>query len=715
MSYKLTLRPWIGYDEIAPVDVEVETVDSLMAAARRLVGAGDKEFIKLYYCALNAEGLPINKDTRKHVTTTGDFELARRESSSVVWVCVGGSPATSPQRQKPRSPFIVEDFASVGFSDLPELYEDSAFDSVVNAFLSRPQDGVLAVMMAIPGSGKSRTVFSASERMKLKHIRIKFLDAELKLIRDCIRGAGDYVRDYSEWQDELSVVIKKLLDEKLAGTHEPCVLHVDDAQTLMGNDIVTRAAWTLGSNPWNLVMPTLCSVLHGLLNTNRDLHCVVSGTNFFAPLVLYTGSEAKTSYLPIEGTFPPDWVMRSLVEKYFRIPESLMGAMREHVAFLSGNRRAIQHFLVSLKLVLERKRNDDDLSIAELLDVRRHAFRLWKDPIDSALGGSSSVAVLAVAAIVFPEGFSGVMIKDGSAITFPMNQLPREATQFGLAGGLNLNVSKNSVSVCIPKGCVWEFMCSLTTSALAQPNVAEVEAFVRVAKSVETERGHVFERLVACELSMIGTDARCPFYEWIAKAWKGQGRLVPDPLVFGQPFVYESCIRDMEWLPHQVYCVKEKATDVGKRVVDVGFPVWWIDGRIKKTLRLMCELKKGYATADLWRLCRKYFEDMKECAAMNEDVIVCFVASVSFLQTFPEKRPVQTGVSAHDSRRNCMELIEKNHQFIIVDDVVSHSQFRLAEILDCKAEADVKSLTVGVADIYLGTPSKETRGNEETK
>ncbi len=80
-------------------------------------------------------------------------------------------------------------------------------------------------------------------------------------------------------------------------------------------------------------MPTVCTVLHDLMNWHDDLRCVVSGTNFFAPLVVSTGSEAKTEHIEIDGTFPPAWVLKNLVEKYFRIPEKLKSDMMEHVTF----------------------------------------------------------------------------------------------------------------------------------------------------------------------------------------------------------------------------------------------------------------------------------------------------------------------------------------------------------------------------------------------
>jgi hypothetical protein len=606
MSVELVLRPWIGYDEVDPKRVSVSSKEQLMEEARALVGCAKDEAVKLYYCELNDAGLPKEKEQRVMIAGPENMRLAKEKGGGVVWVCVGGSPTTSPQKQKPRSPYLVPEFASVGFADLPELYSDSALLSLTDNLRGEAQDQVLLLMMAIPGSGKSRTVMSACAGAKICQVRIKFLDDALGVIRSRIRDVKGSMK-YQEWKDLLSNVIKGLLNEKLGTIKGPCVVHIDDAQTLMGTSVVKREGWD-GANeigdPWDLVMPTLCSVLHSHLCEFAERRCVVSGTNFFAPLVLSTGSEAKTCHMVIDGTFPPKWVMSELVDKYFRIPESLRNEMVEHVTFLSGNRRAIQHFLVQLKLVVANKQSGDEFSALELCKVRNEAFSLWSYPILKALGGNpSSVAVQAVAALVFPEALSGRW--EDSCIKFPLDKLPQSVKEFGLAGGLNLVIRDLEVVISVPRGCVWEFLSSLVAASFAnRSSVIEVEAFVRVAQSVDIEKGHAFERLFACELTMMRRDGGGPLYAWIAKAWRGRGKLVPDPFVFGQPFVYESCIQDAKWASHQVYCVREEADAVKNRVVDVGFPMFLAEDNYPvKPVRIMCELKNGYKEAKLWRLC----------------------------------------------------------------------------------------------------------------
>jgi hypothetical protein len=164
----------------------------------------------------------------------------------------------------------------------------------------------------------------------------------------------------------------------------------------------------------------------------------------------------------------------------------------------------------------------------------------------------------------------------------------------------------------------------------------------------------------------------------------------------------------VKWAPHQVYCVQEKAVDVGNRVVDVGFPMFLINANAPvERMRIMCELKKGYSEAELWRLCWAYFKEMKQYAKKNADVLVYFVAAEPFCEHEPASKVAKKGLNAHDSRNECLKLMKENMQFVIMDDVVSHSRFPLAEIFGCSADPKIEALSDGISSIYLGTPLKD--------
>lgn len=679
----------------------VETMDKLLKEARKVVKS---QSVKLYHMPLGKTGLPEDANKRQQLTTESDFELAERNGGGTVWICEGGSPESSPQRKKPRSPFVVQNYAGINFNDLPELYEDEAFRKMKELLTCRFQDEHLQFILAIPGSGKSRTVQAATSALKIEHCRTKFLEAgSLNLIQKAIASNKGKLHFYEEWKQLLADVIKDILLELLPKTEGGVVLHVDEAQTLMGRKVVARKEWTQGGDPFDLVMPSMCSTLLAMMHDDSNLRCVITGTNFFAPLELNTGSEAKLDFVPLSGTFPSRWVMESLVNKYFLIPDELTEAMEEHVLFLSGNRRAIQHFMCELKVLLDCKSEKDGLSRDELDNARETAFENWCNPIKRALGGARKKAVQAMATIAFPEAFGG-SLTDKQKLVFPVKCFPDEVKEYCLAGGLNLSLSEENITVHIPRGCVWELLCFLTSDTLEIQNCEEVLAFVRVARSVETESGHLFERLMACELSML-SKGKSRLYSRLDELWEGEGKLMADPLVFGQPFHYESRIRDLKWEPHHVYCVKEKASDTGQRVVDVGFPMLLNTGPKIKRMKFMCELKKGYNMPKLWGLCWKYFQDMLSYAANNDDVIVCFIASEQFMNEIPQRAKVKEGnISAYDARTKCMELIMQEPRFIIFDNAKMFSMFPLGSILCGESDPQVDTLRDGVAGMYLGTP-----------
>jgi hypothetical protein len=236
---------------------------------------------------------------------------------------------------------------------------------------------------------------------------MKFMEADVDKIQEVMKANVGQAKSYDDWRKALSPVIEQILSALVPTERSPYVLHVDDVQTMMGNVFARVVDWDEKVDPWNFVMPTLCGWLQSLMVASPDARCVLSGTNFFAPLVVNTGSVAETSFLSIDGTFPPDWVMKNLVQKYFQIPPARLDQVRNHVTFLSGNRRAVQHYMVDLKLLLRYKREGDDLSTKELEKVRDSAFKKWSDPVLHALGRKSEGAITAVALITFPEVFGG--------------------------------------------------------------------------------------------------------------------------------------------------------------------------------------------------------------------------------------------------------------------------------------------------------------------
>ncbi len=100
---------------------------------------------------------------------------------------------------------------------------------------------------------------------------------------------------------------------------------------------------------------------------------------------------------------------------------------------------------------------------------------------------------------------------------------------------------------------------------------------------------------------------------------------------------------------------------------------------------------------------------MRVYATENTDVNVCFVASKSFVSYEPRQARVEQGISVHASRVNSLERLKENKRLIVVDDVVNHSLFPLADILrgvDVDLEVD-RPAEEPSTTMHVGTPSKD--------
>lgn len=332
-----------------PFAVEVDTFDALAAEARVFVNAAEGQVVRLFYACFNEGGVPRSAQDRVPLVETAQFESVVRDGDSVVWVSVGSaSPTSNPQKRKPQSPFIRPGHNDVTFEILPELFEDTALATMTEALRARRADPHLVLMLAIPGSGKTRTVAESTHALSYRCARVHIIlgaSSDSDPIEKCIKEAAaeGKLLSYAEWKLRFGSVFEKIFKEHLdglgAGSGER-VLHVDDVQTLMRGTVVSRKkTWDPATgDPHDIVLAAACGVLHRLMYNDSRLRCVVTGTNFFAPLALNTGADAKVLFVAIDGTFPPEWVLNCLVHKYFDVPVDLHDAVREHVTFLCGNR-----------------------------------------------------------------------------------------------------------------------------------------------------------------------------------------------------------------------------------------------------------------------------------------------------------------------------------------------------------------------------------------
>jgi hypothetical protein len=185
------------------------------------------------------------------------------------------------------------------------------------------------------------------------------------------------------------------------------VVHVDEAQVLMGHVLVTRSmpvdSW-LG-NPAALrsfALPQLCDYLNVLANRWPNIVIVMTGTNAFSSLVLNAGSQLKVGHIPLLGRFPVDWVMQELVGPHFELSAELKREMLVQLESMCANRRACWYFLRGLWQ--NSQLTHGALSVKMVRDA---AATGWSDGIRRDLAADSAVVIRAWALLEMPEAYNG--------------------------------------------------------------------------------------------------------------------------------------------------------------------------------------------------------------------------------------------------------------------------------------------------------------------
>jgi hypothetical protein len=563
----------------------------------------------------------------------------------------------------------------------------------------------VALLFAIPGSGKSRTVEQAAKKHDYR--RFKFRDDHTERFLSLIEQEK---HDYDGWKRIFSELAKEILTPLLEPAKDGglVVLHIDDAQTLMSDKVVTRNDWDAQTgNPWDLVMPSVCSRLSSLADHHDKFRVVISGTNFFGPLMFNGGSQMKAREVTIDGMFSTDFV-NALIDKYFKFDRDVREKVRHDVEFIRANRRATEHYLRLLYQCVSDKRSGDVVTVDEIAGCRNRAERAWSEPIVKSLGRATETAVRTLAVLMFPDTYGGKSSDEGELV-FPLDRFPHEVLRFALAGGLNIQMRTEDVRVRRPSGCVWQFLLSRCCLALQSDNALDLSAFVQVSKSVPIDVGHALERSLACELTMLSDSCRLysAFTTQLAKIADYQ----PDPMCFARSFVYQPIIAEAPWPDHTVLCVVEDPKASGRRLVDIGFPllrrVQTDSSAAPPMLRVMCEVKSGYENelSKLWKLCFKFFDKMKPIVEQDASVVACFVAEARFTNHKPQKKK-STGVNAHASKINVQKLMRSSLRYLIVEDICSFAVLPLRQMIAGDKVIELQTLTSEFTTLYLGSPNK---------
>jgi hypothetical protein len=594
------------------------------------------------------------------------------------------------------------------------------------------------LLFAVPGAGKTFSVGQAILSLNLPCHREKFVDVHtfIEQLKDLAKhssastfdGAKEVFKDACAqfFQSIWSVNKIRAPDDR-----KTFVLHFDESQLLMGNHLVSRHDSDVSKNLYDYVMPAFCDAANLLLKEHKWLKIVFTGTNFFTPLVLNVGSQLKTHSIKLLGRFPLWWVIEHLNESFD------LGAMngdelKKVVEPLCANRRATNYLVRELQfsLHLNSPPSSGAFVYAAILRAVEAAYAGWRNPILQALGDNRSAVLAQVFSLLTYPASLDESVKfltvdeignvDWIAVEVVRvlrSRLSDDVKSYLLAGGLNVWLDGDYVLVEQPIGCVRKLWSELlSTHFTANTNVEQVKAFFTVAYSNESVKGHAFERLLACELTLCNSK----LHSLISKKTKTDFH--PDALAMSQPFVYESKIHQADWtstdLQHRVMCVKEEGSS--GRLVDVGFPLLTVDGG--DMWKMLVELKYGYPQADLWRLCWTFFDKMQAAAVSSASkAVAIFLSSVTFLNHAPRQANVKAGLSAFDSRAKVLALMNQRPKQFIILDVSELTKYtvlpfhKIMEHISCQTSplsdtsVVVNGATTAFASMYVsGSPTPQS-------
>ena len=544
------------------------------------------------------------------------------------------------------------------------------------------------------------------------------LRAEMQISRGVVR--------FEAVKERLCAILRPMLSTWVLGPelereNRRAVLHVDEAQFLLGTKVFGKGSMVEmadRSQVMSCVLPAVCDVLHGLASERPWLRLVFSGTNFLAPLVINPGSQLKTFPVQLLGRFRYEWVHEQL-STYFALPADAVSLVEQEVRDLCANRRAVQFLFRELRTALMVCHSE-----AEARAAVRNGARAAADEWRRGLGaGLSVMAVQTFAHVLFPESMGGLRGTRNiggetvAIVSLPSKRLPSAVREFALAGSINIWAPQSEVLwLEEPVGCLRAMMADMCAAALDPRNREELDAFIRVAVSVPTDKGHVLERALACEATLVGS----PLFGWIAQNKFASLGLTRDMRSLGVPFGYEprilSAANAMGDMRGRVLCTTEDPRAKGQRVVDVCVP---LRTRDFAEGRMLFELKDVADETRLCRACAEYFQTLDDSKDFEKNDVAVFFSVHSFMSTQPQQRAVKSGLSAHDSWAVVAEMTGRPSSRFAVVELASGvpttlSILNISRHLSATAASAVSAvhlvtsstspLVVGVGSPHLGTP-----------
>ena len=577
------------------------------------------------------------KDANRYVADDPDLGVMFQLSPS-------NTPNSSPTREEYREITPVQGesafrecvqglFNENPFTDaVPSLYKDEAI-AMLEDFFRQSSDcldpKVVALILAMPGSGKTRTVQEAARSLDLGYH--KFRMSTIKFV------TAEDVRQYVERK------IKEICG--VAGNNsipidgmKKIVIHFDEIQTMMKEP---------KNGEENCLVTSLAIACDGLVHDQEGRHrswlkFVITGTNIFTDEMINIGSEVKTDFIPMDGSFSLNFVTQvanehDLISSFGKRDDGYLERCRH-------NRRFTERFFFQL---WRRSRNGPDRTGSVVED----AYEAALDEMCRQISGNmktensrtgnvrtTSVPISKVACAVFAK----ILLVDPKVIVDGVTTLTGcskiEKAYIG-GGGLNVKqMSDDDISIFYPDGCVLELLERMVGRRSSRHCCKTIIAFLRVNAVLRFGiRGHLFEWLIAYDITSPRSELNALMSQNRLNACVGS---VP----VSDPKICEIIAPTMN-SEANVWVVLDEHNSHQNRWIDVAYSIEVPPDTEYRAAYVIMECKTGYRdrTSQLAGFCQEFFKAAAVFAFSKPDYY--FVAVFACEHTFSQKQGAATAVN----------------------------------------------------------------------
>ena len=469
---------------------------------------------------------------------------------------------------------------------IPSVYEDTTLQKLRAFFQRQPDEhnttdsDVLALILAMPGSGKTRTVVEAARGKKYHRFRMSNRTFE----------NADSLQEFLQ---------KTVLSTIPNDGEEVVVVHFDEIQALM----VTPEGCE------ESLVATLSKAIDSMVNGQHPprswLKFVLTGTNIFTRTSIKIGADVKALPIALDGSFSIEFV--SELANVHGINNLLVGT--NYLERCRHNRRFTERFF---SFVWDGSKTDG----FNIEGAYRDAFELMKEQMSNQFRGG--VPVSQVACSVFAKILAVPQDEVDSGVVFLRN-CSKDEKAYIAGGGLNVcAIGDEGISIYYPTGFVLEVLEALLGRAASYAAGRTVTAFLRVHSVCGFGvKGHLFEWLIAHDIS-------CPRSEFdrVMEPYAGRHDSCIGAEAISGAQVYD-LIFDANAVPG-IWVVRDTHRNNEDRWVDVAYSIK-VSDPYKEGFALI-ECKTGYKKTPQ-RLHGFYDEFIKKAVKLaHSHHDTCFVA-----------------------------------------------------------------------------------------